>query len=482
MSPHRTYHGQVSRIGETGDTGWQPLRSAPRTRVGGGAASHAGPSSAAAQAFSRLAITHALAVAGDAMVTVALAGSVFFSIKPTAAQGRVALSLLFTMLPFGVVAPFLGPAIDRSRGGRRAMLIGAAAGRVVFALLMARWVNSLLLFPAALGLLILSKTHAVVKASLVPSAVRSPKDLVEANGRLAMLAAIVGLAAAAPASGILKLFGGAWVLRVAAVVYLAATVAALRLRPAPPSTPGDQRAPTLAQEQVLSRGVTLAATTMAALRAVVGFLTFAVAFDFRRTHAPTWWFGIVLSASLLGSFLGALVGARLRAVLREEHMLAGSVWLVAVVALISGRLASRPALAFLALTVGLAAAAARLAFDAIVQRDGAEAARGRSFARFEATFQLVWVAAALIPVVVHIPRQAACFVLALASGMAGLSYFTGRRALRHAEVRVGVAEDHASPPGPPGGPGAPGNPGALPGVPGVPGVRPPGARPPGEEA
>ena len=434
-----------------------------------GADGRAGPSGEAAQAFSRLAITHGLAVAGDAMVTVALAGSLFFSIKPNAAQGRVALYLIFTMLPFGVVAPFLGPAIDRSRGGRRAMLIAGAAGRALFALLMARWVNSPLLFPAALGLLILSKTHAVVKASLVPSTVRSPRDLVEANGKLAMLAAIVAAVAAAPATGILKLLGGDWVLRVAAVVYLGATVAALRLRPAPPTAPGDQPAPTAEQEHVLSRGVTLASTTMAALRGVVGFLTFAVAFDFRRTHTPTWWFGVVLSASVLGSFLGALVGSRLRAVLREEHMLAGSVWLVAVVALLAGRFESRPALAFLALTVGLAAAAARLAFDAIVQRDGAEAARGRSFARFEATFQLVWVAAALIPVVVHIPRQAACFVLALASGMAGLSYFTGRRALRRAETRVGVPADHSTPasPGPP---------------PGLPSGSPSGLPPPVEEA
>jgi hypothetical protein len=213
---------------------------------------------------------------------------------------------------------------------------------------------------------------------------------------------------------------------------------------------------------------------MASLRAVVGFLTFAVAFDFRRTHSPAWWFGIVLSASVLGSFLGALVGPRLRGVLREEHMLAGAVWLVALVALVTGRIGSRPALALLALTVGLAAAGGRLAFDAIVQRDGAEAARGRSFARFEATFQLVWVGAALIPVVVHIPRRAACFVLALASAMAGLSYFAGRRALRRTEVRVGVPEDHDHAAMPPG----------MPGVPGLspPGLSPPGLSPPVEEA
>jgi hypothetical protein len=382
-----------------------------------------------------LAVTHGLVMAGDTMVTVALAGSLFFSIKPTAAQSRVALSLIFTMLPFGVVAPFLGPAIDRSKGGRRVMLIGAAAGRVVAALLMARWVNSLLLFPAALAMLILSKTHAVVKASMVPSVVRSPEGLVEANGRLAMLSAIVGFVAAGPASLILKLGGADWVLRVAALVYVAGTVSALRLRPvAAPVVVAEQPPPTAQETSVLNRGVTLAATSMAALRAVVGFLTFAVAFEFRRTHAPTWWYGVVLGASLFGGFIGAVIGPRLRTVLREEHILAASVWLVAVVAFVAGRFASRPALSLLALTVGMCAGTARLAFDAIVQRDAAEAVRSRSFARFEATFQLVWVVAALIPVVVHIPTRDACFVLALGMALAGLSYLTGRRALRRGET------------------------------------------------
>jgi MFS family permease len=423
--------------GGLSDTGWQPLRRLPRARA----------TDATSQAFARLAVTHGVVMAGDTMVTVALAGSLFFSISPTAAQGKVALSLLFTMLPFGVVAPFLGPAIDRSKGGRRAMLIGAAAGRVVAALLMARWIHSLLLFPAALAMLILSKTHAVVKASLVPSVVSSTEGLVEANGKLAMLGAVVGFAAAAPASGVLKLFGGAWVLRLAAVVYVVGSVAALRLRPVgQPAAVIEETPPTVEEAQVLSRGVTLAATSMAALRAVVGFLTFAVAFEFRRTHAPTWWFGVVLGASLFGSFAGAFVGPKLRTVLREEHILAGSVWVVALVALIAGRFGSRPALSVLALTVGLCASTARLAFDAIVQRDAADAVRSRSFARFEATFQLVWVGAALIPVLVHIPTRAACFVLALGMAIAGLSYVTGRRALRRGEVAGPLQRRRARPP------------------------------------
>src|SRR6202035_3227321 len=129
-----------------GTTGWQPL-SAAKGRM-------ALPRSSNEEAFLRLALTHAAVTAGDAMVTVALAGSIFFSTDLNGARGRVLLSLLLTMAPFAVVAPFLGPAIDKSKGGRRLMVILSAVGRCFVCLYMARVVNNLLLFlPAALILL-----------------------------------------------------------------------------------------------------------------------------------------------------------------------------------------------------------------------------------------------------------------------------------------------------------------------------------------
>jgi hypothetical protein len=307
------------------------------------------------------------------------------------------------------------------------MLVAAAAGRVLFALLMARWLKSLLLFPAALGLLVLSKGHAVAKASLDPGTVHSNDELVKANGRLAIVAAIVGFAAAGPAAAILKLVGAAWVLRVAAVLYITGAFAAVRCRPVPP--PPSPAVDPSVDPNGLSRGVTAASSAMAALRGVVGFVTFAVAFDFRRHHAPSWWFGAVIAASLAGTFIGAVLGPRLRAVVREERMLLGALSLVTVVAVIAGRVDTRPFVAALAFTVGLCSGGARLAFDAIVQRDGLQSVQGRSFARFEATFQLAWVGAALVPVVIPIPGRAAYFVLAAGTGVAAIAYATGRRPL-----------------------------------------------------
>src|ERR1700738_866324 len=56
-----------------------------------------------ASPFSRLLITHVLSLAGDALVTLALAGSLFFSTPLHAARGKVALTLLLTIAPFGIV-------------------------------------------------------------------------------------------------------------------------------------------------------------------------------------------------------------------------------------------------------------------------------------------------------------------------------------------------------------------------------------------
>jgi hypothetical protein len=118
--------------------------------------------------FGRLALTHVLMTAGDTMFAVSLAGSLFFSISPTAAKDKVLLYLLLTMGPFAVVAPALGPLIDRSRGARRAMVVASAVGRAALCPFLARDIHSLLLFPEAFAMLVLSKVYLVTKGALVP--------------------------------------------------------------------------------------------------------------------------------------------------------------------------------------------------------------------------------------------------------------------------------------------------------------------------
>ena len=82
-------------------------------------------------AFGRLALVHVIMMAGDTMVTVSLAGSLFFSVSPDEAKSKVLLYLLLTIAPFAVVSPLLGPLIDKSANGRRILVAVSAGFRVV---------------------------------------------------------------------------------------------------------------------------------------------------------------------------------------------------------------------------------------------------------------------------------------------------------------------------------------------------------------
>ena len=60
-----------------------------------------------------------------------------------------------------------------------------------------------------------------------------------------------------------------------------------------------------------------------------------------------------------------------------------------------------------------------------MQRDAPDANYGRSFARFETRFQLMWVFGALIPVIFTLPARLGFGVLAIAAGFAAVSYMFG---------------------------------------------------------
>jgi MFS family permease len=382
--------------------------------------------------FARLALTHALALGADTLVAVALAGSIFFSATLAAARPKVLLYLGVTMVPFAVVAPVMGPALDRTRGGRRFMVAVFALGRAALCLFMANHLNSLLFYPAAFGALALSKGYLVAKAALVPAVVPDEGALVEANSRLALIAVLAGVALGPVGAGLQKLVGASWVLRLAAVVNLASVVAAFRIpkarRPAEPPAPVEQA-------ELHAASIRLAATAMTVLRAAIGFLTFLAAFDLKRRHAPAWLFGLVIGAGALGGFLGAVIAPRLRRVMKEETILAGSLLLPAVVTLFGARAFGNTAIAVVASAVAVGAAAGRLAFDSLVQRDAPEAVRGRTFARFETRFQLAWVGGAFIPAAIpDLPGRLGFLIMAVGLAFFGLSYFAAVRAARSIEV------------------------------------------------
>jgi hypothetical protein len=152
---------------------------------------------------------------------------------------------------------------------------------------------------------------------------------------------------------------------------------------------------------------------MAILRASVGFLAFLIAFELRREGAATIWFGVAISCGMIGTSIGNLLAAWLRKHVREELLLVIAPLLVGVVALGLTFDAGRGASAGLAGVLGLFTAIAKLAFDSVVQRDVPSVVQARSFARFEALFQLVWVIGALLPVIFTISASAGYVLLAV---------------------------------------------------------------------
>jgi MFS family permease len=166
----------------------------------------------------------------DAFVAVSLAGTIFFNTSVDQARGRVTLFLLVTMAPFAVLAPLIGPALDRMQQGRRYLLAGTLLARGLLCWGMSAAIdNPLTLLPAAFGILVLQKCYGVIRASIAPRLLPGEITLVAANARSALLALIASSVAAPIAAGIDWAAGAAWVLRAGTIIYLAAIVLAVRL-------------------------------------------------------------------------------------------------------------------------------------------------------------------------------------------------------------------------------------------------------------
>ena len=382
--------------------------------------------------FGRFAFAHAVGSAGDTLVTIALAGSLFFNVSLGAARGQVFKYLIISLTPFLLLAPFIGPLIDRFAGGRKWIIVGSFTLRAFICLFMAGALKGLLLFPEAFAVLVLSKTYTVARSAIVPAIVDDDLELVRANSRLSLLTGLAGFMIALPGGLISKTLGSGAVLWFAAAVFTAAAAASLRivsvrghghdvpndetadddptgpvaLRPGPsaPTAPTRRRVGrSQAAQRMRDRGaaisIRLAGAAMAILRGEVGFLTFLVAFTFKNDNVSKIWLGFAIGAGAIGSLIGAAIAPRLRIGVGEERMVVGSVGLVTVVSALA-ILQSSPAMTcVVAMAIGLAAATARVAFDALIQRDASSTARASTFARFETRFQLFWVLGALLAIV-----------------------------------------------------------------------------------
>ena len=384
--------------------------------------------------------------AGEAAMAVALADSLFLSITPGEARGRVLLFLAVSFAPFLILAKFIGPVIDRMPGGRRLLVVLIASLRAVVMVLMVSQLDSLLLFPLAFVAMVLNKTYSVSKSALVPALIKSDDNLVEANAKLGVTAGIVGFLAAIPA-GILSLISSKATLIFGAVIFVLAALNAIRF---PKQTVAKNEPEELEVRELHQPGVLLAVSAMSLVRASVGFVFFHLAFWFADPQRAeivgegtnglwtqvkyhfgpqfgTMWFGLAVSMAAVGSLLGNLSAKRLNKLKRVEYLIVVALAIIGVAGLLTAITSVTITALLLMALVNYAAAIGNMAFESIVQRDAPDVNRGRALANYYTRFQLMWVAAGIIPVLLKLPGVVGFGIVAAIGFSGALIYWIGLR-------------------------------------------------------
>lgn len=364
----------------------------------------------------RLLPVQALHSFGDTMFAVSLVGSLFFNVSLDAARPRIVLYLAVTMAPFLVLAPLIGPLIDRVRGGHRMVLLAALGSRALLALFLATQLKGLVLYPLAFAILVLAKVFTVSRNSLVPVLVTDRSHLVVVNSRLARVSAAAGAVAALVAVAILEASSPGWVLRAGALAYGVGALLALRL---PPPHPQENVSPIVEQMELSGPGVRSATLGMGSLRAAVGFLVFHIGFVMKGAGEPAWFFGLLAISIGLGAFAGTFLAPRLRQLVGEQIMLTAALAIPAVTALVTALRFHRVTAVALVFVLGISASVARRAFDYVVQTEAPHARRGQAYAGLETRLELAWVAGALLAVVSNAPGWLGAVVLTV--GLGGLA-------------------------------------------------------------
>ncbi len=462
----------------------------PAARTGGSAARWTGTlihrgtraSGAGRTGLSELIELTAVSSAGDAFIAVALAGTLFFHASLDAARGQVALYLLVTMAPFAVLAPFIGPMLDRLGTGRRYILALTLLGRGLLCWGMAGAImhkDPLTLLPSAFAVLVLSKAYGITRSAVTPRLLPAEITLVTANARCGLGSLIAAAIAAPVAAGIGVVIHAGWVLRFGTLIFLVGAALSLKLpdhvdaarrpvaaaagAPGPgrqgPAQQGPARRRPAAEgkrTRTLARVGPVVGEAMranAAVRAFSGFLVMFLAFLLRSNHfhgvSQNVALGALVIAATAGGLAGTAAGSSLRT--RMPHLImfgtiAVSTLVTAVCAWFFGLIAAL----IVALVAAFCQALTKLALDSIVQREIGEEIRSSTFAVSETLHQLSWVAGGLLGVGLSVTANGTVglSVAAVALGAALFALIANRRRrVRTAQPRATqLARAAADPP------------------------------------
>ncbi len=375
----------------------------------------------------------------DSAMAVALANTLFFAAATGESKGRVALYLLITIAPFAVIAPLIGPALDRLQHGRRAALATSFLLRTLLAVVLI--VNydpatggypSWVLYPCALGMMVLSKSFSVLRSAVTPRVMPPTIDLVRVNSRLTMFGLIGGtVVGGGIAAGMEYVFSTLLHLPGALFVVVFITLAGASLTMRIPKwvevTEGEVPATltyhghggewdwldeqptevisrTGPRRQPLGRNIITALWGNCTIKAMVGFLFLYPAFVAKAQDASGWVqlgiLGTIGAAAGIGNFGGNFAAARLQlgrpAVLVVRAAVAVTV--MAVIAAVAGTLIVAAVATFV---TSAASAIAKASLDASLQDDLPEESRASAFGRSESVLQLAWVLGGAMGVLVY---------------------------------------------------------------------------------
>ena len=393
----------------------------------------------------------------DAAMAVALANTLFFAAATGESKSRVALYLLITIAPFAVIAPLIGPALDRLQHGRRVALATSFVVRTVLVLVLIANFDgatgsfpSWVLYPCALGMMVLSKSFSVLRSAVTPRVLPPTIDLVRVNSRLTTFGLLggtmVGGAVAAGAEylfGLLNLPGALYVI---VAVSIAGAVLAMRIpkwvevtEGEVPATltyhggTGELRRPTdhpKSARQPLGRNIIAALWGNCTIKVMVGFLFLYPAFVAKAHDAGGWEqlriLGVIGAAAAIGNFAGNFTAARLK--LGRPSLLVVRCTIAVTVAALATALTGKLMVAALATLVTSAAAAiGKASLDASLQDDLPERSRASAFGRSESLLQLSWVAGGATGVLVFtdlwVGFTAITAILLLGLAQTVVSYF-----------------------------------------------------------
>ncbi len=413
----------------------------------------------------------------DAALAVALAGTLFFAAATAESTGRVLAYLVITVAPFAVITPFIGPMLDRIQSGRRLALALSSFGRALLAIVMAfnfSNFNPWVIYPCALGNLVLSKAFGVLKAALTPRVLPEQITLVKTNSRLTTFGMIAGGTAGVVAAGLSKVAGSPGALFLTAACAIAGGVLCLRIPRWVESTEGEVPVKLTAAgaKKGFPRVVTATLWANGVIRVETGFLALFIAFVVKSQYpqpahsafTQLLLLGVVGVAAGVGGFVGNTMGAKLNVANPETASIIALV--VVVVATLTAVLVPGLATAAIVGFVGSAASSlAKVCLDGVIQHHLPEASRASGFGKSESILQLGWVFGGVIGLLLggvwtfgHANVYAIGFstitVLLLLGLVQSFLVRSGRTLIPAVKIPIGRRAKVGSPPGADGSPGS----------------------------